>query len=323
MDFTEHIIGHSLAQDYLQKQLKNGTVHHANLVIGPDHVGKATLVFNLIYELLCPKGADGQPQMDSQESRMLQRDIHPNVTRIRPQDTGSIQLNQIKESLGQLALSSTLPGPRIVLIEDAHLLTLGAGNALLKVLEEPGRDVYFFLLTSSIDRILGTIRSRCAQVVLYPVADETLQNELALSFQDVRLVRGLPGVAVQWAKSNERETVQTTIQQWIQLFIQPTFAARRSVAEAWLPKTPTRPYLLKQLDYVEHVVRDILMLQLGMPEEITYQFALADLQTVQQQYTAEQSVSAVQFLKEIRIKLHQPVQPKLIIEELLLTCYRN
>lgn len=322
MEYTQPIIGHQRVQSYLRKQLKNGTVQHANLVVGPAHVGKRTLIANFVFEMMCPRTLIGDIDRASQAYTLLRKDSHPNVTVIEPLEEGkAIMLEQIQLPLSRLAWSRPLPGPRIVLIDQADAMSAGASNALLKTLEEPGTDIYFFLLAEQLDGVLPTIRSRCAAVLLYPVADSDLQSSCGLSAADIRVVQGLPGRAKQWQRDTERAEFQNQVKRWIAVLSGSTFARRQSSALNWLPKKLTRAYVQHQLDYIEHIIRDSMLLQLGVSDCMTYVFAKAELMQLQSAHSMAASVRSLLIVRTLRSYIQQPVQPKPILDQIYLQIY--
>jgi DNA polymerase III subunit delta' len=94
---------------------------------------------------------------------------------------------------------------KVFIIERAELMTMGAQNAMLKVLEEPAERTAIILLTDQIGQLLPTIRSRCQVVRFAPLPDETVRRELEKRGFDkptaqtaARLSEGSLGVAIQW-----------------------------------------------------------------------------------------------------------------------------
>lgn len=94
---------------------------------------------------------------------------HPDFYFVEPQGQ-SISIDPLRTLRRDLERSSLLAPCKFVVIDDAHKLTAGAGNSLLKTLEEPPRDTHFILITSSLAQILPTIRSRCRPIYFNPPA---------------------------------------------------------------------------------------------------------------------------------------------------------
>ena len=160
---------------------------HAILVTGPSGIGKSSLASHLA-ELLLGLPAGGLPK-------------YPHVHFIRPLEAKAIGIDEVRQL--EHFLSLKIPGnqqvARVAIIEDAHLLTHEAQNALLKTLEEPPADTVLILTVAHEQALLPTIRSR---VQVLPV---TRPTEVALSSyfsqaspvqvkQALAISGGLPGL---------------------------------------------------------------------------------------------------------------------------------
>jgi hypothetical protein len=98
---------------------------------------------------------------------------------IAPADKPSISIEQIRSLLAPLSLSLTTPnGARVVIIDRAETLTVEAQNALLKLIEEPPRRTAFVLVADQLERLLPTVRSRCAAVYFPRFSETTLAGWL-------------------------------------------------------------------------------------------------------------------------------------------------
>lgn len=97
---------------------------------------------------------------------------------IRLSGATQIKIDQMRELKRSLSLSAAQAGHRVVIVHEAHELTVEAANAFLKTLEEPHADVTIILTSSQPERILATIASRCQVMTLMPIDDETLVDAL-------------------------------------------------------------------------------------------------------------------------------------------------
>lgn len=102
---------------------------------------------------------------------------HPDYVLIGPEKK-TIKIDAIRKLIRQLSFKSFQGNYRLVLVDEAEKMTIGAANALLKTLEEPPPSVLFILLTTTPDKLPLTIRSRC-QTVLFQVSHEQLQEKFA------------------------------------------------------------------------------------------------------------------------------------------------
>lgn len=146
---------------------------HALLVGGPAGIGKQRLAHAFTAWLLCasrgPAAACGQCKNCS----LLATGVHPDVLSLAPEVDAKtekvakfIKVDQVRDVIEFASKSAQLGGFRVVWIEPAHLLNVQAANALLKTLEEPGRQTLMLLLTSQVLSLPATIRSRCQQLLL-------------------------------------------------------------------------------------------------------------------------------------------------------------
>ena len=132
---------------------------------------------------------------------------------------------------GVLQNRSWLGGYQITIIDEAELLNEESGNALLKILEEPGERNVFFLLTEDDASLLSTVRSRCQLFYLPLVAVEEIFNELKKLGHDENIARasaaiawGRPGRAIGFAESpEERENYLKEVARWEKTLDEPFY----------------------------------------------------------------------------------------------------
>ncbi len=191
----DEVIGHTQNKERLQSLLSQNRWPHAFLFVGPNSVGKSKMALSFAQVLVCQTRA--QPacghcgpclRMALQQSESLLK-VSPDTSMAKP----VIKVEAIRQVLDSLSLSS-LGGARVVLIDQAHRMNPQAANALLKSLEEPFENVYFFLIGPDVQQFLPTIRSRC-QIMSF-------QN---LEINDLKKIKpGLP----EWAYKASRGQVE-------------------------------------------------------------------------------------------------------------------
>jgi len=186
-----------------------GQAPHAVLLGGPPSVGKTTLALDLAAGLLCldPVPAD-RPCRACRGCRLVASGNHPDLHRIAPGGPGDqVRIDAIRALAAELALLPVEGGARLAVIERAQRMNEDAQNALLKTLEEPPGGVVIVLCADDEDRLLPTIRSRCARLRLGTVGARQIEAWLAergvtdppAAAQMARLAGGRPGLALAYA----------------------------------------------------------------------------------------------------------------------------
>lgn len=190
-------------------------MHHAYLFYGPSQVGKYTFANLLAKTFVCGGGGFRSARLQPRQSDpkgshysipcgscracvAFAHGVHPDVSILSPEEGGSISIEGARQFIHTLATKPLLSSLRIGIIEQAGELTVEAGNALLKTIEEPGLQVRLILTAHT--PILPTIASRCQRIQFYVVPDQ----EMSIPFQGVsfgseviQAAQGRPGRAIQ------------------------------------------------------------------------------------------------------------------------------
>lgn len=178
----EELIG----QDALVRTLKNaidsGRIAHAFILTGVRGVGKTTTA-RIIARALNYKGPDGTsgpttgPTDDCQLCRAIAEDRHPDV--IEMDAASRTGVDDIREILDGVRYAPAEARYKIYIIDEVHMLSKNAFNALLKTLEEPPPHVKFIFATTEIRKVPVTVLSRCQRFDLRRVDIETLNSHFA------------------------------------------------------------------------------------------------------------------------------------------------
>ncbi len=193
---TVNLYGHEAAQAEFLSAFNTGRLHHGWMITGPRGVGKATLAWRLARFLLATPDDDGGMFAPPKPDTLDIAPDHPVARRIRAlaeprlfllrrgwDDEKKrlktvITVDEVRKMKSFFSLSAADGGRRAAIIDDADEMNPSAANALLKLLEEPPANVTLFLISHQPFRLLPTIRSRCRELRLQPLAPAPLADAL-------------------------------------------------------------------------------------------------------------------------------------------------
>ena len=154
----EQVVGQEHVKDVLRGALEAGRVGHAYLFSGPRGVGKTTTARLIAMTANC-QSAGKKPCGECESCRSVRSGSHPDVLEIDAASNNSVDdVRDLREKVG---LSAMRGGKKIYILDEAHMMSRAAFNALLKTLEEPPEHVIFILATTEPEKIIPTILSRC------------------------------------------------------------------------------------------------------------------------------------------------------------------
>lgn len=170
------ILGHQKILQYLRDSVRNGTLAHAYLFWGEEHLGKKTVAYEFARMVQCEDQANGYPCLACRQCLDISRNTHPDLMFIAPDESRHITISQIKKLRQTLAFHPYIGKFKFAVIDQAERLNEEASNALLKTLEEPRGDTIIVLVTQSPHILSQTILSRVRQIKFYPVDSKTIYD---------------------------------------------------------------------------------------------------------------------------------------------------
>lgn len=287
------ILGHEALRQVLARAASRGRVPPALLFSGPDGVGKKTLALSLASRLLCeqPSSADARvagcgacracrriaqalqrlPAARAEaagandEPTRLNHRLHPDLLLVEAWRTG-IKIDQVRESVREIAGLPFEARVRVVVLDDAHLMTEPAANSLLKSLEEPPRTSHVVLVSSAPQALLPTIRSRCQTLRFGRLPEALLARHLherhALDAEEARLRAGLAAGSLGAALAFESGAYRELRDQLLALLL--------TLREAGVPERLEAGERLSELDdpqlaltTLRALLRDVAVLHAG------------------------------------------------------------
>ena len=172
----EEVLGQDAVVRTLRNAIKSGRLAHAYLFVGPRGVGKTSTARIFAKALNCVKGPTEKPCGECDACREIAGGNSLDVLEIDgASNNGVEQIRDLRENVRFLPSQGKF---RIYLIDEVHMLSTAAFNALLKTLEEPPEHVKFLFATTEAHKLPATIISRCQRFDLQPIRDEVAAAHL-------------------------------------------------------------------------------------------------------------------------------------------------
>lgn len=182
----DSVVGQQHIVSTLEHAITEGRLSHAYLFCGPRGTGKTTMARILAKALLCrnaeaarAEGASGcMPDGTCEECELIAEGNHPDVYELDAASRTGVD-NVREEIINSVNFAPVRGKYKIYIIDEVHMLTTAAFNALLKTLEEPPAHVIFVLCTTDPQKILETILSRCQRFDFHRIGNEDIEHRLS------------------------------------------------------------------------------------------------------------------------------------------------
>ncbi len=179
----ETLVGQEFVVSTLENAIKEGRIAHAYLFSGPRGVGKTSSARLLAKALNCEKGPTAHPCGVCPSCREITEGVSTDVIEIDGASNTSVNdIRAIKEEVLFPPQSSRY---KIYIIDEVHMLSTSAFNALLKTIEEPPEYIIFIFATTELQKVPATIRSRCQQFRFQLIGQDLIMKCLKSAADDL------------------------------------------------------------------------------------------------------------------------------------------
>jgi len=314
-------IGNERAIEFLEKAIANEKIAQTYVFAGPADLGKSTIAIAFARNL------QGNPEGFNSDLHILQAE----------EGKKNISIEQVREFIKILNLSSFLNSYKIGIIKEAERLTPEAQSALLKTLEEPREKVIVILLVTNEESLPATILSRSQILYFMPVASSLIYDYLIKNYGANRslakdlanLSLGRPLQAVRYLESGaEYKDYLEKAEVWLNFFHQDLNTRLSSLDKLFSDKSFSRQAATSALEVLllgEGLLRDLLLLSLGQNDRVQHSAlsdslaqALNQLETASDHNSGPIILANLKLIAQAKEYLSANVNPRLVLEQVLM-----
>ena len=179
--YRPQVFSDVVGQDHIERTLKNAIdsdqVSHAYLFSGPRGTGKTTTARLLAKALLCEHGPTSEPDGTCPDCVEIANGTHPDVYELDAASRTGVD-NVREEIINRVNFAPTRGKYKVYIIDEVHMLSTAAFNALLKTIEEPPEHIIFILCTTDPQKIPETVQSRCQRFEFHRLSNDEIVTRL-------------------------------------------------------------------------------------------------------------------------------------------------
>jgi hypothetical protein len=332
-------IGNSHIKRFLEKSILNQSVSSAYIMNGPENLGKTTAAFYFAQSLLCVKHGQngyggpcgvcpacfGFQTGEAETNGGIVR--HSDFLALKLEDDKkNISIEQVREFIHRLSLTSFLGSYKIGIIKNADTLSQEAANALLKILEEPRDKVIIILITEDLERLPRTIVSRSQVLEFRPVGMDEIYDYLITDLKAnrsqakncARLSLGRPALAVKFLQDKDfYDGHMEAAVVFADFFRQDINGRLESVARLLGAKSKGQEAARQAsavIEIWEGVLRDIALLSFNLGNLIQHEQIAGKIEGAKNSLRHSKFGDLHHILKEAQLNINANVNPGLALE---------
>jgi len=345
--FKWPLVGNSHIIEYLSKNIINNNIQGTYIFSGPDNLGKSTVAKYFAMSLLCDNNLKNSGDLpcgicpsckqfkviknkkDENNNENRLESIHGDFYLIeKSKDKKNISIDEIRNFINSLNMSSFLNSYKIGIIKHAELLSNEAANALLKTLEEPKVKVLVILITSNHEMLPATILSRGSIIKFNPVARDTIYNYLIKEYKASRstahnfsqICAGRPALAVKFLENKKFYENYIKKAKILLDYSRNNIIGRfGAINEIIGQKTFSQESLKsanRTIEIWQGLIRDLLLLKLDQKDLVQHLPLLKELSNLKNSFTIKDIIDFSLETSRAKKYLNSNVSPKLILENI-------
>ncbi|MFA5317877.1 MAG: AAA family ATPase [Patescibacteria group bacterium] len=328
-EFNWPFFGNQHIIDFLQTGISNNSLSHFYIFSGPRDLGKSTLANFFSRSILCENFNAKRGKLPCGECVNCRQKKHSDITVVEKEaDKKNISIEQIREFIKMMNMGSFGNSYKIGIIREAENLSIEAANALLKTLEEPKNKVLIIALTSWLDKLPLTVKSRGQTLLFKPtshagiydylIKEHKASRDFALKLSKISV--GRPALAAKLFQEEElfkqrKQTAESLINV-IRGDLNLKFKEIDSLLGAGKNTQEQRENALFILEIWQTIARDLLMIQSGLSEFSINGFSSSELNRLN--LNSHGLIMLNDNIKKGRGYLAANVNPKLVLENICL-----
>lgn len=322
------LIGNGHIFEFLVKSLAKNNVSGSYIFTGPADLGKATAAHFFARSLVCDN-TDSLKKPCGKCPTCIEavKNIHSDIYLIEKlEDKKNISIDQVRDFIRNLNMSSFLNSYKIGIIKSAENLSQGAVNALLKTLEEPKIKVVIILTVTDLEALPKTIISRSQILRFKAVASNIIHDELIKNYKASRsqaknfsrLCAGRPALALKFFQNEEYyKSYKAYVKSFIGL-LDIDINERFSTIENILGKEARGQEAVRLaagiVDIWQNLARDLMLMELNLADLIQHEAFIKDLAEVKSKLNLKALLNLINILRQSREYLAANVSPRLALE---------